>query len=197
MDDFGWLVMAYEQERADERAYWNATTVLYLGGLTVVAALTASSLTLSSWAWAALPLVLWPLIVYFMHQAVIGGFRRNLLFALEEAISSNRRPLTVNGVLIPDVPYSRYAWGMTTYDTSWADFGAKCLFMMANAMPVILSVTIITVAAIRVWASSPLAAIASIILSTLLYGSLMYISWKLLRPEKVRAIWQTRPTPRQ
>jgi len=195
MDDFGWLVMAYEQERADERAYWSTTTVLLLGGLTVVAALAASSLTLSSWAWAALPLIVWPLVVYFAHQAVIGGCRRNLLFALEEAISTQRRPLTVNGELVLDVPYSRYAWGMTTFDKPWADSNARVLFAMANLAPVILSVIIIAVAAIRVWVSSPLAAIVSIFLSTLLYGSLLYVSLKLLSPKNVKAIWQVRPIP--
>jgi uncharacterized BrkB/YihY/UPF0761 family membrane protein len=152
------MMLAYEQEREDERSFWTSTSTLLLSALGVVLLLTAGT-SKDNWGlWVAAPFLSAPLLAFYLHQGAIGARRRTYMTALEIELSSGAEGLTVLGESVRPLAGSGYTWTMNTFEPKRAaGLTAAALFLLINSVPFALLGAVFMTAVYRLHHTHPTA----------------------------------------
>jgi hypothetical protein len=154
------LLRAYDLERQDERAFWSTTSTLMLTALAAVVTLTIIAQPREWGVWVAAPFIGEFIATYYVYQAAIGSRRRWYMEALEQELSKDETPLTIDKDNIPVrlFVYNCYSWSLNTFEASYA--AGRCailLFIAINLVVVLLLGSVIIVSLASLYADHTLA----------------------------------------
>jgi arginine exporter protein ArgO len=136
------LLLAYSQERDDERAYWTDTAFLIL---TIVGSLTALGALASNipwFAWVAVPVGATMLLVFHVQQWQLGAMRRARMDALEIELSEGEPGLLLKigseSVTVRLFPFNRITLVLASGNRSDSPMRtARVMFRITSLVPVV------------------------------------------------------------
>ena len=149
-------MLAYDQERQDERTSWWTIATLLLTALAALVALVMVPLDEGAWGiWAVTPLLANVLLSFYVYQTAIGARRRLYMEALESELSTDESGLTIGDTdNVRILAYKRYSWSLTAFGKDQApEWSARALYSMTTSIPPLMLVCAEFTCVWRLWSA--------------------------------------------